>query len=362
MQEKLKKIIQKFRKMPKKKQAILIGSTCLVVIVIVGGLFFALRPKKQEMKKEDKKIEEKKEPEVEQKKVQIIDLDSNSRNIAVMINNIRTVWGYQSGLQDAYMVYEIIVEGGYTRLMAVFKDKNTERVGSVRSSRPYYLDYALENDAVYVHFGGSDQALAEIPALGIQNINFLTSAGYWRDTSLKLATEHTAYTSMKNIQQQIGKRGYRNTTDVSPVLNYSADEIELTTFDNSTVANKVYIEYSGSRNTSFEYDPETKVYKRFQNGVAHIDYVTKEQYTAKNIITYQVENYSLDSYGRQALRNIGSGTGYYISNGQAIEITWSKESRNAKTVYKYKDGTEIKVNDGNTYIEIQPKDRKITIE
>ena len=86
-------------------------------------------------------------------------------------------------------------------------------------------------------------------------------------------------------------------------------------------ANRVYIDYSGSRNTSFDYDPVNKVYYRSQNGVAHKDYITGNQYTTKNIITYQVRNYSLDSYGRQALDNIGSGKGYYITNGQAVEIT-----------------------------------------
>ena len=107
------------------------------------------------------------------KKVQIIDLDSNSRPYAVMINNIATVWGYQSGLQDAYLVYEIIVEGGYTRLMAVYKDKTLDRIGSVRSSRHYFLDYALENDAIYVHFGWSPQAEADMQTWGVNNINFI---------------------------------------------------------------------------------------------------------------------------------------------------------------------------------------------
>ena len=63
-----------------------------------------------------------------------------------------------AGLQDAYITYEILAEGGITRLMALFKDKDTAKIGSVRSARPYYLDYALENDAIYVHYGWSDQA------------------------------------------------------------------------------------------------------------------------------------------------------------------------------------------------------------
>ena len=138
-------------------------SVLVVLLIALVVLFFVFGTGKKDLA--DKQEEEVKTeapeatPEPEVPKVQIIDLDSKSRNIAVMINNIRTVWGYQSGLQDAYLVYEMIVEGGYTRLMAVYKDKMPERIGSVRSARPYYLDYALENDALYIHFGGSDQAL-----------------------------------------------------------------------------------------------------------------------------------------------------------------------------------------------------------
>ena len=341
-------------------------SVLVVLLIALVVLFFVFGTGKKDLADKQEEEVQTEEPEVtpepEVPKVQIIDLDSKSRNIAVMINNIRTVWGYQSGLQDAYLVYEMIVEGGYTRLMAIYKDKMPERIGSVRSARPYYLDYALENDALYIHFGGSDQALRDVRTLGIQNINFLYDSGFWRDRSLGLATEHTAFTSMENINQQVSKKGYRTSTDASPVFHYSAVEVDLSAHGTVIPANRVYIDYSGSRNTSFDYDPVNKVYYRSQNGVAHKDYITGNQYTTKNIITYQVRNYSLDSYGRQALDNIGSGKGYYITNGQAVEITWEKKSRGEKTIYRYMDGTEIELNDGNTYVEIQPLGRTLTIE
>jgi hypothetical protein len=349
-----------------KKTKIILWSVLVVLLIALVVLFFVFGTGKKNLadkQEEEVKTEEPEAtPEPEVPKVQIIDLDSESRNIAVMINNIRTVWGYQSGLQDAYLVYEMIVEGGYTRLMAIYKDKMPERIGSVRSARPYYLDYALENDALYIHFGGSDQALRDVRTLGIQNINFLYDSGFWRDRSLGLATEHTAFTSMENINQQVSKKGYRTTTKTSPVFHYSAVEVDLSAHGTVIPANRVYIDYSGSRNTSFDYDPVNKVYYRSQNGVAHKDYITGNQYTTKNIITYQVRNYSLDSYGRQALDNIGSGKGYYITNGQAVEITWEKKSRGEKTIYRYMDGTEIELNDGNTYVEIQPLGRTLTIE
>lgn len=293
------------------------------------------------------------------KVLQIFDEESDSRNIAVMINNIKNVWGYQSGLQEAFLVYEIVAEGGITRFLAVFKDQpDLERIGTVRSARIYYLDYALENDAIYVHIGGSKEALRDIKTLGMID---LQSEVTFRDRSIGLAYEHTAFASMSKIQERIEKRGIRSITKQDEVLTYSIDEIDLSTMEDSIKADEVYISFSGSKSTTFKYDSENKVYKRFQNDIEHIDYLTKEQYTVKNIITYQVKNSSYDSYGRQALDNIGSGSGYYITNGHAVPITWEKKSRSGQTVYKYMDGTEIKVNDGNTHIEIQPKNRKLEI-
>ena len=315
---------------------------------------------KEEIKDETKKEEK---PQVEEK-IKILDLDSNSRPYAVMINNIKTVWGYQSGLQDAYLVYEIIVEGGYTRLLALYKDVNLDRIGSVRSSRHYFLDYALENDAIYVHFGWSPQAQSDISNLGVNNINFMSYSGYTRDRSLGLSSEHTAFTTTNNIMEGAKYYGYRTTSKEKPVLNYSVKSVNLSNMEGVVPANKVYIEYSSSRSTSFEYDSVNKVYNRFQNDIIHKDYVTGLQYTAKNIITYQVENYLIsgDNKGRQTIENIGRGTGWFISEGYAVPITWEKSSRSSKTIYKYNDGTEIKVNDGNTHIEIQPTNKNLTIE
>ena len=345
---------------------IIIGIMILILTISVTCLLLPSKKVKNISKTERKEetIEEEKIKETkEEKKLQIIDLESNTRPYAVMINNISNVWGYQSGLQDAYLTYEIIVEGGYTRLMALFKDKNLDRIGSVRSSRHYFLDYALENDAIYVHFGWSPQAESDMKKLGVNNINFMTYDGYTRDKTLNLASEHTAFTTTNNIMEGADYYHYAKTTEVTPLLNYSVDEIDLSTYNDAISANNVYIEYSNNRNTSYEYDSDAKVYKRYQNNKEHTDYLTEEQYTVKNIITYQVNNYTIsgDDKGRQTLDNIGSGKGYYITNGFAIPITWEKTNRSSKTIYKY-NGEEIKVNDGNTYIQIQPTNRTLTIE
>ena len=133
--------------------------------------------------------------------------------------------------------------------------------------------------------------------------------------------------------------------------------------ENKKEAKIVEIVYSSYQTTKYVYDPENMNYKMFMGGKEHTDLITKKQYTVKNIITYQVQNSSIqsDRKGRQDLYNVGNGEGYYISNGEAIKIKWSKKDRASKTIYTLEDGSELKVNDGNTWIHIQPKGKKLNI-
>ena len=355
-----------------KKTLILAIVLLLVVpIVIFGasaittkGKSFIFNLDKKEEKKEEPKEEEPKEeePVVVENKVKIVNVDSKSRPFAVMINNIGVARPLQSGLQDAYIIYEIIVEGGLTRYMALFMDQHTERIGSIRSSRHYFLDYALENDAIYVHHGQSPQAQNDFSALGVDRISVDESKTGWRAKGLGVSYEHTLFTNIEKLNNGVG--GKRTTRNKDLLLNYVADPVDMSTIPNNKVANNVSITYSNNVVSSYQYDAEAKVYKRFVNGKEHVDWVTKQQYTFKNIITYQVYNYPLnDGEGkdRQGLENVGSGTGYYISEGYAIPIKWSKAGRKEQTVYTYEDGSILKVNDGNTFIQIQPKNRALNI-
>ncbi len=301
--------------------------------------------------------------EPEEKTLQIVDTNSTSRPYAVMINNINVARPLQSGLQDAYIIYEIIVEGGITRYMALFLDQDTERIGSIRSARHYFLDYALENDAIYVHHGQSPQAQSDFSRLDVDRIVVDNSKTGWRDNTLNVATEHRLFTSIEKLNSGLGN--VRTERDNDLLLNYSIDELDLSSYVGAIPANNVTIKYSGYITNTYEYDSESGVYKRFVNGEEHTDYVTKEQYTFKNIITYQVDNYTLndgENKGRQDIENIGEGTGYYISGGYAVPITWEKSSRTSQTKYYLENGEELVVNDGNTFIQIQPEGQTLTIE
>ena len=101
------------------------------------------------------------------------------------------------------------------------------------------------------------------------------------------------------------------------------------------------------------------------NDVPNTDLVTNKQYEVKNIIVYGV-NYTTYTYsgyyGYQRIDNIGTGEGYYISEGKAIPITWQKNDRASQTIYKIKETNEdLVVNNGNTYIQIYPINQPMNI-
>ena len=142
----------------------------LVVLIIVAGILLGIKIMgdkeiQGEIQTGNENIEnEVKGPttvEVKEPKI----FKGNDRPIAIMIDNHSDAWP-QAGLQKAYMVYEIIAEGGETRLMALFKGVDVDKIGPVRSARHYFIDYAMENDAIYVHFGQSPQAESDIPLHG----------------------------------------------------------------------------------------------------------------------------------------------------------------------------------------------------
>lgn len=298
---------------------------------------------------------------IEKPKLKIFNEDSKSRVIGVTINNHHDAWPH-AGLEESFLNYEIIAEGGITRILAFYKDKNAEKIGSVRSARHYFIDYMLENDAIFVHYGHSEKALSDIRSLGIDDINgMFSSAPFYRDKSLNRNYEHTAFTSTDLINTEIAKKELRKTSDKGMLLKYSIKDNEIDKREDAVKADEVFIDYSNYTNTKYIYDNETKLYKRFMDDTAHTDLITGKQYTAKNIIVYKIKNVAIDTYGRQNLENIGSGEGYYISNGYAVPITWSKADRASKTIYKYSDDTEIKVNDGNTWIQIQPENKLLDI-
>ena len=308
--------------------------TILVILVIVAGGVLAY--KITQSKKEETTVSNEDNILVgtakEEKKVQIF--QGNERPFAVMIDNHKDAWP-QAGLQKAYMVYEIVVEGGETRLMALFKGADVDKIGPVRSARHYFIDYAMENDAIYVHFGQSPQAASDIKKYSINDINGISEDGstFWRVKDK--TAPHNAVTSMANLKKSAESKKFKTTSTEKSVLNYVTDEVNL---EDGESAETITIPHSQLQTVKYEYDSENKVYKRYARGVAQKDWDTKDAITIKNVIITYCDNYTLtdtENKGRQGLKNIGTFDGYYITNGKAIKIKCIKEGRKGNDNYKY---------------------------
>ena len=257
--------------------------------------------------------------------------------------------------------------------MAIYKDKDVNLVGPVRSARHYFIDYALESGAVYTHYGWSTYAEKDINDLDVNNINGMTDPSpFARDP--EVAAPHNVFTSTTKLRNYFSSKGYEEENPNWRLLNYSYSELDLAPVaededevlesNNNTAkkADKVSMTYASNQIRSYTYDANNKYYLRYMNNSPHLDRSTKEQLHYKNIIIIKVNNKTIDNEGRQDLGTTGSGEGYFITNGGAVDIVWSKDSRSSKTVFSYSNGDPIRVNDGNTFIQVVPMNSDIVIE
>lgn len=312
--------------------------------------------------------------EVVKEKVDIIDVNSKTRPYAVSVNNTAVAVKVQEGLNKAYLVYEIPTEGNTSRLLALYKDVKEDLViGTIRSARHNFIDFALESDAIFCCFGWSHYAEDDMKSGSIDYLQGLFGGPFYRKNSENLASEHTAYTSISKLDSAVKSKGMRTTSNDTILLNYNVSDVDLSSAQNNKVANTVTIPYGAAPQiASFKYNEETKMYTRYENGNKCVDHNTKEAVTTKNIIVEKINYDMCDDNYYWNLYTIGSGEGYYITNGYAVPITWSKSDRSSKTKYTYKSGTvidgkdvggqEISVSDGRTWIEVQTTSQKLTIE
>ena len=220
------------KKKSKEKSGLKSFVILLILVIIIAGILLALKIYGENRQIQtgnflqniaDNTSQEKPEPEeIKLPKT----FAGTTRPIAVMIDNHIDAMP-QAGLEQADLIYELLVEGGETRLMIVLKDKDLSKVGPIRSSRHDFLDYALENDAIYVHYGWSPKAKSDISTLKVNNINgiFESTSNFWRDKG-KYAP-HNAVTKTDNIWKIAKRKKYSTTTSKEPVLNYVVDEVDL---------------------------------------------------------------------------------------------------------------------------------------
>ncbi len=279
------------------------------------------------------------------------------RPIAVMVNNIGQALPHR-GLSKADIVYEVVVEGGITRMMAVFADQDhVPYVGPVRSARHYYVDLALPYNAIFVHFGGSPAGYDRIQSTGIDHIDGMTySNDFYQDMqrAQSRGREHSYFISWEEISALISKAGISEDGETTAPFQFADQERFLSDED----AKEVFVSFSGSANSSFSYNRSTGLYDKWRNGEEHIDADTGKVLQYKNILILytSIGSYQGETYRREV--SLSSGGGYYITNGGKEPIQWTKGNSANQFSFTRENGEALTVNTGKTYICIVGKDRQ----
>ena len=263
--------------------------------------------------------------------------------------------------------YEILAEGGITRMMAVFQDvAGAGEIGTVRSARDYYASLAYGHDAVYLHAGGSPQAYEFIKSRGVTALDCVNGPYegtlFWRDQERRRSAglEHSVLTSSETIQELLPtyqrvrldhEEGFQVgwTFQEGPEAGGEAAEI-------------LTVPFSTYKTGVFEYDPDSGLYLVEEYGEPYVDGNTGEQVAVKNVLVLytDVSQLSGDSAGRLKVRTTGSGGGLLVRDGLAWPITWEREGESDRLSFYREDGQPAALGVGHSYINIVKTGTEVT--
>lgn len=288
----------------------------------------------------------------------------NDRPIGVMINNLD---GAQPllGVSEADIMYECPVEGGITRILAIFKNpRGIEKIGSVRSARPYFINIAQGLDAIYMHIGGSTQATEMLKSKDIDSFSLGSYENMmWRDPERRanLGYEHSALTSGERLINGIKDSGIRTQlkSDYNFKQSFSEKDSQV---NNGTQAQKIEAIFSHYKSTVFNYNSEKSTYMISQFDEPQMDDNAKVQNSKKNIILLRADVTTINpDNDLKSIAIIGSGNGKYISNGKVIDIKWSKASATEPIKYTTLDDKDLIMIPGQSYVCVLPLEADVTI-
>ncbi len=262
----------------------------------------------------------------------------------VMIENSADAWPL-SGVDQAFLVIEAPVEGNIPRFIAFFSDDQVvEKIGPVRSARPYYLDWNDEFGGIYAHVGGSPEALELIRDQGTFDLDqFFQSEYFYRDEQTRYAP-HNVYTTTEDLKDSVEE--IREKYDIVDDPSYESWLFQEGVANDVDVEN-IHIDWPSTSlyNVDWLYDPATNTYVRKQGGGT---------YTANNVVVMATDMAVLDAVGRKEVRTIGTGEARVYRNGEIGETvgSWKKDSRTDRLRFYDGDGNEVTMNAGATWIEV----------
>lgn len=280
------------------------------------------------------------------------------RPVAVMLNNLKAALP-QYGVSRADIIYEVAAEGGITRMVALYQNAgDVPRIGSVRSTRPYYLDIVMGHDAVLIHAGGSEAAYDRIKSEGITALDAVRGNKeqglFWRDQE-RIRTagyEHSVFTSGEKISSLLPTYGIRlrHEDDFEYRMKFAGDG----TPSGGRDAKKITVVYSSYKTGIFEYDDKTGLYEISEYGKPYVDGETGKQVGVVNVLILRTDINQIpgDTAGRLEARMTGEGEGLFACGGKITEIRWSKASETDPFHYALKNGTELTLGRGTSYVNI----------
>lgn len=275
--------------------------------------------------------------------------------VGIMLDNHKDA-RWQAGISEAEIVYEIRVEGGVTRYLALFQINSPHTIGPIRSARTPFVNRIMEYDGVYMHFGGSPQAGDDIANFGVNTINGMAVSQpvFYRNHSVGKVAPHNAYSSMEEIRKYIASRGYSNKME-EPIFEFYK---KPTAPQGRDMANFTLPILTGN-STSYEYIADKGIYHRYKDGSLQVDENTQQPLEVTNVILQYANGIVIDGVGRVNLDDVGQGYGYFFSQGKMSEISWSKDSRQAPTYFFDEDGQPLKLNVGQTFIQVMDEGREV---
>lgn len=349
--------------MPFRKYKVYISITviCLAVILIAWSIFsFFARDAEVVEEQEELVVEEELEFDGRHSLNGVLISSEDVKEyfpIAVMIDNSYDARP-QSGLDQADIIYESLAEGNITRLVAIFdSNKIIDKIGPVRSARNYYMDWAEEYGGLYVHVGGSPQALLNINSYDFIDIDQIGAGEiyFWRDDNL--IAPHNVFTSSVNWLRAGELKGVE-LIDVNsdPIIwNYE----EVAEESENTVIQKVNINFANSYyEVDWLYNQNLGKYQRVQGGDKFY-YDTGVQATADNIVVQVVDDYLIDEE-RRGMKTQEGGLVYIFNNHGYQEGAWLVEE--GRTRFFNAQGEELKLVPGRTWVEIVNSQERLEFE
>lgn len=292
---------------------------------------------------------------------------SQNRPYAVMINDIKAALP-QHGVSQADIIYEAQVEGGITRMLAVYQDiSSVDAIGSVRSARHYYIDLAQGLDAVYVHAGGSPMAYDTLWGRGIDNVDGVNGTGetFFRDPDRRasMGYEHSLMLDPSLINAFTEKNNIRTLHEDGYECNLKFEDDDKLILSGGK-ADNITVQLSAAKDTIFEYNVSDKLYYISQYGSEYMDGGNDKQVTAKNVIVIYTDVYAIsgDSAGRLDTILTGGGSGYFACNGEYVNITWEKGDCDSQFEYKLENGEPVTFGRGTSYVCIIANGNGVSFE